>query len=92
MEPLFPTVRITMHNVYLRFEYRAYDKTSATFGPYAYIQLTYGNIHAQPADETQDIEEDIAGWDSIRHLWEAKDGHFYSDVIFFGENTVTPLT
>ena len=62
--------------VYIRFEYGQQDRFSEKFGPYEFVQVTYGSVRVGDDGDTflAEFEEG---------LWVTQDGQKWSDFVVF---------
>lgn len=62
--------------VKIRFECGQEDRWSEEFGPFEYVQATYGELNASPDGKTR-LADFVSGW------WVTPDGQQWSDYVLF---------
>ena len=72
---------------FVRFECGSEDRESAVFGPFEYVQLTYGGLTVCRAGVVDDdFAAFISGWWQTGDLAEAE---LWSDVVIWGKKAMT---
>ena len=73
---------------WVRFERGRDDIIGPTFGPYDYVQLTYGTLRISPNGDDLAVKYN-GDWHVIpEHQPEEGSGRHYSDVIIYGADSL----
>jgi hypothetical protein len=69
---------MTSQQTFIRFEHGQDDRMSEVFGPFEFVQLTYGSLRVGP-------DGDIFFATHANGLWITEDGEAWSDVVIWGD-------